>query len=177
MSRAHVLSSIDIIKIVLSMKRGNVMWTYYAEYWRNALNFKGRSRRKALWYPILLNHVIFTAVINIFCATVLSFSEQSISIVNTLLALIFFVPDYAVPTRRLHDSGRTMLLPTLFGITLLYTQLLSYIAPTGTFAIIITFPISIFSLVVSILILIFSLLPGDKQVNDYGSNPRVHHIF
>src|SRR5699024_11909549 len=35
-----------------------IMWHYYKLYWKKALEFKGRARRKELWFPFLVNILI-----------------------------------------------------------------------------------------------------------------------
>ncbi len=44
----------------------------YVKYWKNAFNFKGRTRRRDYWIAFAINTVIYFALIMIFAATVTS---------------------------------------------------------------------------------------------------------
>lgn len=75
---------------------------------RNYVNFRGRARRKEYWC-----FALFT-VLFIIAARVLDmslFSEKPIGLIfspfSSLFALFIFLPQVAVMTRRLHDTGRS----------------------------------------------------------------------
>ncbi|WP_297831036.1 DUF805 domain-containing protein [uncultured Rikenella sp.] len=65
----------------------------YKLFWTNYANFAGRARRSEFWWPTLFNCIL---------AAILRY----IPVVGPLFALAVLVPNLAVASRRLHDTGR-----------------------------------------------------------------------
>ncbi|WP_298062901.1 DUF805 domain-containing protein [uncultured Rikenella sp.] len=61
----------------------------YKQFWTNYANFSGRARRSEFWWPMLFNFVL-----------------GCIPFVGWLVMLAALVPNLAVASRRLHDTGR-----------------------------------------------------------------------
>ncbi|MDO1604748.1 DUF805 domain-containing protein [Lactobacillus sp. YT155] len=81
----------------------------YGMFWKNYVNFTGKSTRKEFWIPMLFNIVvIFMLVVS------LRLSESSIDSTELIgtMALIYgvflialFIPSLAVTVRRFRDAG------------------------------------------------------------------------
>ncbi len=65
----------------------------YKLFWTNYATFTGRARRSEFWWPTLFN-------------VVLGFILSFIPFVGPLFSLAILVPNFAVASRRLHDTGR-----------------------------------------------------------------------
>ena len=70
-------------------------------YFKNALNFQGRSTRSEYWYSILFYILVTFAVTLILGKTGVNLSY--------ILPVVFFVPNLAVLVRRMHDVGKSAL--------------------------------------------------------------------
>lgn len=65
----------------------------YKLFWKNYATFEGRARRSEFWWPMLFN-VILGSVLYV------------IPILGYLFAVAVIIPNLAVVSRRLHDTGR-----------------------------------------------------------------------
>lgn len=65
----------------------------YKLFWTNYANFAGRARRSEYWWPVLFNSIL---------GYILAF----IPFIGPLFALAVLIPNFAVASRRLHDTGR-----------------------------------------------------------------------
>ncbi|MBC6310644.1 DUF805 domain-containing protein [Listeria sp. FSL L7-1582] len=99
----------------------------YLSFWKNYVNFTGRSSRSAYWYVILWNAIIisifyiFILVFTVFTAATSSVSDATgdfafvMTSGSTLLILVLlvlyelatFIPMLALMIRRLHDSNKS----------------------------------------------------------------------
>lgn len=66
----------------------------YKLFWSNYATFSGRARRSEFWWPVLFNYVISGVLTCI------------LPILGVLFSLAAFIPNFAVASRRLHDTGR-----------------------------------------------------------------------
>lgn len=66
----------------------------YKAFWSNYATFSGRARRSEFWWPVLFNYVISGVLTCI------------LPILGVLFSLAVFIPNFAVASRRLHDTGR-----------------------------------------------------------------------
>lgn len=99
-------------------------------FWKNYVNFKGRSRRSeywymALWHLILMVPAVCVLIINLFLFFISIAAENETLIVMSILMIILtsvytfvyslatFIPNLALCVRRFHDISRTMLFPMI----------------------------------------------------------------
>jgi uncharacterized membrane protein YhaH (DUF805 family) len=85
---------------------------------KNYANFSSRARRSEYWYWIL-----FTVLVNI-VVRIVSAASSGLGLILSLVVFFgFLVPQIAVATRRLHDTGRSgwwqLLILTIIGIIVL----------------------------------------------------------
>lgn len=71
--------------------------------WKNALDFKGRSRRREYWMAYLIS-VILAAII--FGLVAITGSSIFMGLYG-LYALALFLPSLSMAVRRLHDVGKS----------------------------------------------------------------------
>ena len=112
----------------------------------NYANFSGRARRSEYWYYILMNIIIFIALMVLFGVSS-SISNDLEDIFIGLLVICFLaiiIPSLAVIVRRLHDIGKS-----------------------GTYYFVRFIPI-----VGPIWLLILLCTEGEKGVNRYGKDPK-----
>lgn len=88
----------------------------YTKYWKNYVDFEGRSSRQDFWDPILINLAISAGLM---ISVALSLTDVTTSSVRDFAVLCLFagllvgwklarlVPDAAVIVRRTHDVGLT----------------------------------------------------------------------
>lgn len=76
------------------------MIQYYVDFWKNYVNFSGRSRRAAFWYVILMN-IIIAVVLSVLMA-----ASSAFYYVSVVYDLAIIIPSIALWVRRLHDIGR-----------------------------------------------------------------------
>ncbi len=91
--------------------------TAWLSFFKRYADFKGRSRRQEYWYAYLANMIIGVAlyiiqVIAMFSADITdSGVAAGISIMGSTVAMIYslatIIPNFAIQTRRLHDTGRS----------------------------------------------------------------------
>ena len=110
---------------------------------KNYANFKGRASRSEYWRFMAEMMMIqgTLEVVAILCKGVGLYNFESIIDTITLLVTLFFVlPNIAITTRRMHDTGRSG-----------WTQLISFIPIIGFF-----------------IFLTYELKQGDTCENSYG---------
>ena len=76
------------------------MLQYYIDFWKNYVNFSGRSRRAAYWYVVLIN-IIIGVVLNSLAVAV-----PVLVVLAYLYDLATLIPSIALCVRRLHDIGK-----------------------------------------------------------------------
>ena len=74
---------------------------YYIDAFRNYVNFNGRATRTQFWMFVLFN-VIANVVL-----TVVAFILPFLAFLGTVYQLAVLLPQIAICTRRLHDTGRS----------------------------------------------------------------------
>lgn len=75
----------------------------YLLMWKNALNFKGRSRRKEYWIPFLIN-VVLGFIFGLLIGITESIFFLGVYYLYTIMAIL---PATAMSVRRLHDVGKS----------------------------------------------------------------------
>lgn len=153
------------------------MLHYYKLFWINALNIKGRSRRKEYWYPFLMTVII--SVIASILNDVLPVPHILAEIIYWVFNIATIVATFTVMVRRLHDIGMFMLLPLIIHLTplvfLLTGSIITLINPQIYFSIgssLVLVAGSLLYLVVSIIVLVICCTEGHKDENKYGINPK-----
>ncbi|PTF46090.1 DUF805 domain-containing protein, partial [Staphylococcus cohnii] len=148
-----------------------IMWHYYKLYWKNALDFKGRARRKELWFPFLVN-ILITILLAILLDYIFKIPTSISDAISALFTIIIFIPDFSVATRRMHDIGRTMTFPIIFGVFSVLFLIASFIpSGDGLFFNILAVIFGISSIIFFILNIVaffYMITDSDKVVNQYG---------
>lgn len=164
-------------------------------YWKNYVNFTGRSRRSEYWFMVLW-HIIFlsptiligfTGLFMILGAT----SETNDSTVGLgtlllLLSIIYmciysiatFIPNWAILIRRFHDTGRTMVMPLVYlGISLI-ANVVNFVfeqndsSETNIITSIILLVFGLLNLGLGIYIIVIACLDSERKTNKYGSSHK-----
>ena len=159
-------------------------------FWKNYVNFKGRSRRSeywymALWHLILMVPAVCVLIINLFLVFISIAADNETLIVMSILMIILtsvytfvyslatFIPNLALCVRRFHDISRTMLFPmimTVFSIIFyIVLQIIdSYYDSDFT---LMPMGLNIFYLGLTIVMIVF-LCFDSKPANKYGESPK-----
>src|SRR5699024_877457 len=140
-------------------------------YWQNAFDFKGRARRKELWFPFLVN-VLISILLAILLDHIFKIPMSLSDAISALLTFIIFIPDFSVATRRMHVIG----LPITFRIIFSIFFVLFFIGSYTTYGESIFFNIlevvlGIGSIIFFILIIVaffYMITDSDKAGNQYG---------
>ena len=130
----------------------------YRAFFKNYVNFKGRSRRSELWYVGLANVLIMLIAYILLIPDFISMSEGIGDIANQMIEiivivgflfiyeLICFVPNLSLSVRRLHDIGKSG-----------WYLLMGCIPIIGT-----------------IILFVYSVTDSDSGDNRYGKNPKLY---
>lgn len=159
----------------------------------NLINFNGRARRSEYWWFVLI-----VAIISIVIGLIYHFTYGTMSIMEviehggTLYALLTFIVSVISPllllsiqTRRIHDVGKSALLPMfsfvcsiLFAICSCYYNMITYASvenailrpEDASFNIALIFACVI--VVLQLIILVYTLKDSQKMANRYGESPK-----
>lgn len=74
---------------------------YYVDFWKNYVNFSGRSRRAAYWYVVLMSLIIGIVLYAV------GFAVPAVMMLYYLYSLATLIPSIALCVRRLHDIGKS----------------------------------------------------------------------
>ena len=148
---------------------------YYKLFWINALNIKGRARRKEFLCPFLINKLIHILhEIIFFLLPIPAIIEDT---VGWIVYILILVAMFTVTVRRFHDVGMTMLIPIIIFLIAVINDFSEFInsdIPTLDNSALTV--IAVIFGVVYIVILIISLAvcctSGQKETNKYGVNPK-----
>ncbi|HFQ1547437.1 TPA: DUF805 domain-containing protein [Staphylococcus aureus] len=106
-------------------------------FWKNYVNFKGRSRRSEYWYMMLWHLILMVPavcvlIISLFIFFISIAADNEALIVMSILMIILtsvytfvyslatFIPNLALCVRRFHDISRTMLFPMIMTVFLCF---------------------------------------------------------
>lgn len=169
-------------------------------FWKNYVNFKGRSRRSEYWFMALWNIIFMIPAFILYIVGLImmvtgaaSSSEgmAGLGLIMLLLAMGYLLlyglatllPSWAILIRRFHDTGRTMLLPLIYlGIVVIsYPVLITinvrdpeYTNPINLILFIIIFLVYI---ALGIYMLVICCLDSERKTNQYGSSHKYgNHI-
>ena len=90
-------------------------------FFKNYVNFQGRSRRAEYWWPVLMNFIIAIVLYSLMVS-----GSGLGSLLYGLFSLAVFLPGIAVTVRRLHDLDKSgwwyfiALVPLIGAILLIY---------------------------------------------------------
>ena len=155
------------------------MFHYYKLFWLNMFNINGRARRKAFWYPVLMNIII--SIVGSLLNSVLPIPNWFALTIAIIFNIATTIGMYTVTVRRNHDIGMTMKFATvLYGLTILFSIL--EFGPVYQGINNLPIPESIIMAIGGILMVIFVVLciisialcatSGQKEPNQYGENPK-----
>lgn len=168
-------------------------------FWRNYVNFTGRSRRSEYWYMVIW-HLIFMipsivigAISIIVFFTGLATENEVIAMIGLVLFFLMLgfgllysiatlIPNIALQVRRFHDTNRSMFIPilaTVLGITYyLNISVINFMDPNLehvlSWVIMILWYLTI--VVIAIYQLIICCFDSDPQKNKYGAAPKNSNI-
>lgn len=119
----------------------------YQLFWKNYVNFSGRSRRAHYWWVVLIQSLI--SVVAIILQTALGAGDSAapalvIGGIYSLYNLATVLPMLSLGVRRLHDTGRAG-----------WWYLINFVPCIG-----------------SIVFLVFVCLPGTVGDNQFGPDPK-----
>lgn len=128
----------------------------YVSFWRNYVNFRGKSTRSEYWVPTLVHTFLLLLAMVLMYTT--KNSEAPFAILLMVIVVLFgiasFLPSMAVTARRLHDVGRSAKMLIIYYV-------LSFIA--GAFENMNSFVGIVFNAlfaIVAIYILVLTILPS-----------------
>lgn len=155
-------------QVALNNKECNVektLWMYFVEcITQKYFCFDGRARRKEFFGYLFFRFLIVFGIV--FVLSLMGLSESVVSILTSILAFLFLIPDFSVFVRRIHDVGFSA-----WWISIPYVAL--FFAVSAPFLIGYAFPglvyvvISVFALVPIIVVFVKS----DLEKNQYGPVP------
>lgn len=165
-------------------------------FWKNYVNFTGRSTRSeywfaALWMLILYAPLAFVMILGtIFLVGGAAVDSSGVAVMGMILflictlvyvlfALATFIPTWAVMIRRFHDTGRTMVMPIVMFVLSIVMNVFNFVLNMDestelTPALIIFLIISLVYLGLWIYVLVVLCLPSQDKDNKYGRSPYVH---
>lgn len=169
--------------------------TAYKLFWKNYVNFTGRSRRSEYWYTILWHIIvsipglllIFGGVLGAIMGLMNSSNTASgVSVVCLIFGWIYLavyslailIPNYALLIRRFHDTGRTMVMPIIiFAWSIIMSFLPNiisvHISNSNSFTgLIIIMILYIVSIVLAIYQIVICCLDSEREHNKYGDSPK-----
>ena len=158
---------------------------------RKFFDFKGRARRSEYWW-FMLFVLIVSSVFNYGGLLI-----PALSFVGLLCSLVLFIPQFAVLTRRLHDTGRSgwwVLMLAIFYLLVLVGVMITF-APMATKMLDVTdtfaqaqmmadavqaAPLaatlmcacSLPTIVLGLIIFVFTLFDSSWEENKYGPSPK-----
>lgn len=92
---------LNAIASILRERENKTMLAYFGDFWKNYVNFSGRTRRAGFWYPWLC-----LVIINIVLGIIDGILFQA-SILSGIFSLAVLIPGISLSTRRLHDIGKS----------------------------------------------------------------------
>ncbi len=166
-------------------------------FWKNYVNFKGRSRRSEYWYMMLWHLIfilpaffvffmgaVFVGIGDEIDAKVLSMFGVMILILTIIYMLLYslatFIPNLALSVRRFHDISRTMLFPMIMTVFSIIFYIVLQIIDSYYDSDFTLMPIGLNILLVLLyfvylgltIVMIVFLCFDSKPANKYGESPK-----
>lgn len=164
-------------------------------FWKNYVNFKGRSRRSEYWYMMLWHLIfilpaffvffmgaVFVGIGDEIDAKVLSMFGVMILILTIIYMLLYslatFIPNLALSVRRFHDISRTLVLPIIMcAFSIVFSIVVQFIEsyydndfmfmPIGIVILLVLLYLIYFGLTVTMIVF---LCFDSKPANKYGES-------
>ena len=176
-------------------------WTAVKTCFKKYFDFTGRARRSEYWWFVLFASIIYFVWILI-CSFFLAFwiatsingetySSPMVPLMSyvglmILPMLALFIPQYAVQTRRLHDTGRSgwwivASLVVSLAYMIVYFSVMMPMFENGidempaffsTPMMIVVAILGMISMLLSVVILIFTVMDSQRGENKYGPSPK-----
>ncbi|MDU9418277.1 DUF805 domain-containing protein [Staphylococcus lloydii] len=169
--------------------------TAYKLFWKNYVNFTGRSRRSEYWYTVLWHIIVCIPGILLLVGGVIGLimglidnntNASSVSVLCLIIGWIYLavyglatlIPNYALLIRRFHDTGRTMVIPIILFV---FSIVINVVPPiingqlsdnnnlTGSIVALILYLVLI---VLNIYQIVVCCLDSQRQRNKYGVSPK-----
>lgn len=166
-------------------------------FWKNYVNFTGRSRRSEYWYMMLWHLIfilpaffvffmgaVFVGIGDEIDAKVLSMFGVMILILTIIYMLLYslatFIPNLALSVRRFHDISRTMLFPMIMTVFSIIFYIVLQIIDSYYDSDFTLMPIGLNILLVLLyfvylgltIVMIVFLCFDSKPANKYGESPK-----
>ncbi|MCM0499810.1 DUF805 domain-containing protein [Staphylococcus aureus] len=166
-------------------------------FWKNYVNFTGRSRRSEYWYMMLWHLIfilpaffvffmgaVFVGIGDEIDAKVLSMFGVMILILTIIYMLLYslatFIPNLALSVRRFHDISRTMLFPMIMTVFSIIFYIVLQIIDSYYDSDFTLMPIGLNILLVLLyfvylgltIVMIVFLCFNSKPANKYGESPK-----
>lgn len=166
-------------------------------FWKNYVNFTGRSRRSEYWYMMLWHLIFLLPAFFVFLmgfifigigeeidGDVISVFGVFIIIITVIYMLLYslatFIPNLALSVRRFHDISRTMVLPIImFAYSIAFSVVVQCIEsyydndfmfmPIGIVILLLLLYLIYFGLTVTMIVF---LCFDSKPANKYGESPK-----
>ena len=171
-------------------------WTAVKTCFKKYFDFKGRARRSEYWWFILfifIISIVWSLIYMYFLMTIepfndtLAFSTYLKTTGLMILPMLFLViPQWAVLTRRLHDSGHSgwwvvASLAVSFIYMIVYYSMMYQVyknienmeyTPVSLPLTIISVILALAVLVIGIILLVFTIQDSKREENKYGPSPK-----
>jgi uncharacterized membrane protein YhaH (DUF805 family) len=176
-------------------------WTAVKTCFKKYFDFTGRARRSEYWWFVLFASIIYFVWI-LLCSFFLAFwiataingetySSPMVPLMSYVGLMIvpmlaLFIPQYAVQTRRLHDTGRSgwwivASLVVSLAYMIAYFSVMMPMFENGidempaffsTPMMIVVAILGMISMLLSVVILIFTVMDSQRGENKYGPSPK-----
>lgn len=91
------------------MKKNSIGHSYIL-FWKNIINFNGRTRRSDYWNAFLINvilQLLLSLLVECFAVKSLVILYYIFSILYFCFSIVFLIPQISISVRRLHDIGKS----------------------------------------------------------------------
>ena len=176
-------------------------WTAVKTCFKKYFDFTGRARRSEYWWFILFYAIVFFVWVffSAFLAAIgieaMSHGDVVRSPLSAMIAssalmflpvLVFIIPQYAVQTRRLHDTGHSgwwIFASFVVGLAYLIAYIFVMLPMFENGAenlpemfsspmMIVVSILGMISMLLSVIILIFTIMDSQRGENKYGPSPK-----
>lgn len=117
----------------------------YILFWKNAFDFKSRTRRRDYWSVAIINWVIMVLCV-LFNYVGSDFIKQFTMIFLIIFRVLTFIPVVAIMVRRLHDVGKS-----------------------GYYAL-----VSLIPIVGQIILIVYMIQDSQHEANQFGESPKYY---
>lgn len=126
------------------VRKKNSVFNSYILFWKNAFNFKGRTRRSDYWHAYAINNIAIPFIMWFLNFTGNDTVQMVTAIIYYIHTIITLIPYLSITIRRLHDVGKDT-----------YYFLIFFLPVVG-----------------QVIIFINLLKDSVKETNRYGESPK-----